>query len=377
MKKNKIIGLFSKKGFVFLMLIAFAWGQFSLADENELNLFEDADSDGLSDQEESALGTDSNKADTDGDGYSDGIEVEGGFDPLVKDGDFEKELMGDEVSGEVEADEVDDSTEDETEETDEVDEAKNVDTTEVFIENLQKIKTDELEALQEAATDNEILETIQTSGEYSLTEADVQAIVEKTVAETQLSEELEVIEEEELNIQEEVTERTEEAIEEEKAEVEEYFVKVGYIMFEEAPFLFQDGNDITGVAMQLISGVGSDIEDGDSSNITDLKGKAEAMYEKMKELEVPYVLKDVHKMGLSLQRYMIGQDETIVTDKDDPVALTSMLGQVQAVMSEVDILGDDTMDILGDLDIESFDISSMTGSFDIDEMIEGTSMYGL
>lgn len=43
----------------------------------------DDDNDGLSDEEEKTLGTDSLNKDTDGDGYSDGEEVSNGTDPLV------------------------------------------------------------------------------------------------------------------------------------------------------------------------------------------------------------------------------------------------------------------------------------------------------
>lgn len=42
----------------------------------------DSDKDGLIDRFEKKLGTDLNKADTDGDGYSDGVEVRSGYDPL-------------------------------------------------------------------------------------------------------------------------------------------------------------------------------------------------------------------------------------------------------------------------------------------------------
>lgn len=44
----------------------------------------DADKDLLSDELEKQLGTNPNKADTDGDGHKDGTEVNGGFDPLKK-----------------------------------------------------------------------------------------------------------------------------------------------------------------------------------------------------------------------------------------------------------------------------------------------------
>ena len=376
MKKTNIAELLNKKKIVFFVILAFAWIQFSSADENSLNYFEDLDKDGLNNQEEEALGTDPNNADTDGDGYSDGVELESGFDPLVKNEGGEKENTTTFITN---SDEIIGSAEDVAPETTNV-QGEELNATEVFIENIKELKEEELELLNQASVDEEILETIEATGDdskYSLTEEEVQAIVEKTIQEVSLGEELEVISEEELNIQEEVTEKNDQTLEEEKKDVEEYFVQVGYIMFEEAPFLFQDSGNVMGITTALIAGVGSDIEGGDASNITDLKGKSGAIYEKVKDLEVPYVLKDVHKMGLSLQKYMLGQDEEIVTDKDDPVALTSILGKVQAVMSEVDILGADTTDILDQFEIDSFDISGMTNTVNMEDMLNQASMYGL
>ncbi len=50
----------------------------------------DTDGDGLTDEEEDALGTDANNVDTDGDGYSDGDEAENDADPTdAEDGIFE------------------------------------------------------------------------------------------------------------------------------------------------------------------------------------------------------------------------------------------------------------------------------------------------
>jgi len=49
----------------------------------EVQVIVDSDEDGLSDEEEAALGTDPNNKDSDGDGIEDGVEVEQGRNPLV------------------------------------------------------------------------------------------------------------------------------------------------------------------------------------------------------------------------------------------------------------------------------------------------------
>ena len=50
------------------------------------NKGKDSDNDGLTDDQEKELGTDPNKADTDGDGINDGAEVDGSKNPFDKDG---------------------------------------------------------------------------------------------------------------------------------------------------------------------------------------------------------------------------------------------------------------------------------------------------
>lgn len=61
----------------------FAMTYFAMAEnKSDNNVFLDSDQDGLTDQEEKALGTNPNMADTDGDGYSDGAEIKSGYNPL-------------------------------------------------------------------------------------------------------------------------------------------------------------------------------------------------------------------------------------------------------------------------------------------------------
>ena len=70
---------------VFTALIVLSFAVFALAENNSStnkNIFLDSDQDGLTNDEEKMYGTDPYKADTDGDGYSDGVEISSGYDPL-------------------------------------------------------------------------------------------------------------------------------------------------------------------------------------------------------------------------------------------------------------------------------------------------------
>jgi predicted nucleotidyltransferase len=70
---------------VFIGLVVLSFSVFAMAQENSSsnkNIFQDSDQDGLANEEEKAYGTDPFNPDTDGDGYSDWIEIQSGYDPL-------------------------------------------------------------------------------------------------------------------------------------------------------------------------------------------------------------------------------------------------------------------------------------------------------
>ncbi len=68
----------------FLILGSFSFAAIAKEQRTStLSLAVDRDQDGLSNKEEELYGTNPDVRDTDGDGYSDGVEVESGYDPLV------------------------------------------------------------------------------------------------------------------------------------------------------------------------------------------------------------------------------------------------------------------------------------------------------
>ncbi len=339
MKKIQHKTFSHKKVAMLLMAICFIWFQGSKAGDNDPNYFEDTDGDGLTDQEESSLGTDPQNSDTDGDGYSDGVEIESGWDPLVNENE------------KIETETVDAANKTAATDT-------KVNTTDAVLEGLEKNYPDQLKAMQDLASDPEASDPEAASTAASLTEEDVNILIEQAMEEAGTNSEMETISEEEINILPEVDEEDEsKRLEEEKKQVEAYFIQAGYIIFENAPSLFENGEDgVSDVLSLAIGEMNDDIIEGDRSSTVDLRQRTNEVIEELKELEAPYVLKDVHQTAISLLQYVLGQDESAVFDGDDPLALLTLIGKAQGMMAEFSGLGDDVSGLLDEYGLDSLEI---------------------
>lgn len=340
MKKIQQKKFSQKKIALFLLVTCFVWLQVSFADENGLNSLEDRDGDGLTNSEEEALGTDSENSDTDGDGYSDGEEIKGGYDPLIATPDDRKTEKG-KISEENPNTGIVTATENSTEE---------------FLGKLSEEKGEEVDAIKLLATDPETFSEKVESGEISeveLTETDVESLVNETLDEVNIEE----IPEEELNILPEVENDDEsEKQMEEKKQVEEYFTQMGYFVFENTRFLFGDKDTLTEVTTTLVDNLDEDIKKGNRGTVIDIKTGAESMYEQVSDIETPYVLKNIHQEGLSMLKYALNEDIEVIFENDDPLSVLLLIGKAQGLMSAFDVLGDDSLDLLGKYEIDSFDM---------------------
>lgn len=79
----KKINIKQNLSFIITAIFIASFGLFVYANDSfNKTAFNDSDQDGLSDAEEKTYNTDPNNKDTDNDGYSDGIEIKSGYDPL-------------------------------------------------------------------------------------------------------------------------------------------------------------------------------------------------------------------------------------------------------------------------------------------------------
>ena len=318
--------------FIGLLVASFVLINFVGADENVLNYFQDRDGDGLSDTEEKALGTDWQNEDTDGDGYTDGVEISSGFNPLIPaPGDRFSEgedARGMEVKGIKK-------------------ERKNL--TQEFIDKLKNRKSVALNTFQEASGESGLvtdLTEIQKLKNTSLTQDDIEELTQETLDGAGIEEEIKMIEDDKFKILPKVvaksTKKKNKAI---KKELEEYLAVTGFVMVNSLPFEVDENSEFNEKLDKFMMSIGDDIVTGNRMETKNSKNNLKKAFKELMEVEVPYVVKDVHIRALSLMKYLLEQDESVVFSKDDPIAMGLMIGRLQSIMSKMQ----DTQDSLDEI----------------------------
>ncbi len=324
--------LLKKEWRVLVVALVLVWFHFGLADEGKPDYFQDQDQDGLTNAEELSMGTDPNNSDTDGDGYTDGVEVESGYDPL-------KPAPGDRLIPEAPVAEEAQVAQVKGEAT------EKVNLTDEFIEKLKEEKADEL-ALLNSDDGKEI-----DRDDISLTTKDVKTLAERVMDEASLEDDFVLLPEEDFTILDEVKDRKEDKKKEkERKQIEQYLASTGFLLAAGMPFSV-DNNESQYFEKKIkdyITGVGVSIEEGNPSEVRRAKNKLNDVLEELKQVETPFVLKDLHIRWVSLLSYLLNQDESVVFEKDDPIAMSLMAGKLQAAINEIKEIEIDFNEIIGE-----------------------------
>ncbi len=334
----------NKKWIILVVLLLLLKINFSVANDG-LNYFEDKDGDGLTDQEELAIGTDPQNVDTDGDGYIDGVEVKSGYNPL-------KPAPGDRLIEK-------DSNKENVLVKGEKKEKKNL--TDEFLRDLSREEGDEVDFISGVASgevdSEEALGNEDFINQASLDLERFNEILQETInREVDINDELEFISEEDLNILPEVKEEKEEKKKKkEKKEVEEYLASVGFLFSENVSFIDGDVEGFFGGLSGFVLSSSSGIENGDTSEIRKAKKETAEIFEELKMVETPFVLKDFHSRWVSVLKFLLIQNEDVFFEKNDPIAMAIYLGKIQAAIGEMEKLNDELILIMEEYNVSFSD----------------------
>ncbi|MFZ1720519.1 MAG: hypothetical protein WAU28_04195 [Candidatus Moraniibacteriota bacterium] len=269
------------------------------------NIFQDSDSDGLSNEEERLYGTDPFIKDTDGDGYSDGVEVKGGYNPL-------KKAPGDRIV-------IGGSNAEDTTSTGSVASKENL---------TQKISTEVAKMVSEKGTN---------SSDVSLSDLDSAVSTVLSSSENII---LPIASIDEIKIKP-LTKKEKKLSASERKKVEEeyiveYLTSMAYIMANNSPSTFQTEDQLQSIASNVADQSNNALLLGDFSYISDLSKNGERMLEQIKEVEVPESMVDMHLKALQMAKYAVSlKDELIATknNMDDPLQNIATLSKIQGFLN--------------------------------------------
>jgi len=327
--KKLHFGFFSelKGDFIFLLGLFFAGGWFLVSAADSMtggNIVDDPDQDGLTTAEERLYGTDPANRDSDGDGYSDGVEVRGGYDPL-------KKAPGDKIVAEkldsalLSAGEPSGGGENITEQASQK-LAAMIGTLETDTEGVSEVSLEELDAIS-----SELLNA--STAEIALPEIDIDSIKIKEQPYGKLSKD-----------------RQEEKIGD---DVLEYLTTVSFVLANNSNQSFSTEDELVDIAESTVDSAISAISLGNFQELSIFSERGESVLAEMKEIEVPEQMLDTHVKALKLASYATTlHDELAVSSEDDPLKTIRTLSKVRGFLGAVTSYAMEVRSVLAEYEID-------------------------
>lgn len=292
----------------FLLLGLFFVGGWSFVSAAETmsgsNIVADPDQDGLTTAEEKLYGTDPMNRDSDGDGYSDGVEVRGGYDPL-------KKAPGDKIV---------------TEES------------RAFLAQASSVGSEENVTEQVSLKIADIVKNSETGpegvSEVSLEELDSisQDILTGSAEDIVLPEiDMDTIKIKEQSYGKISKEKKEEKI---RDDVVEYLTSIAYVLANNAPGSFSTEDQLADMTEGLATEAISAMSIGNFGELASLAEGGEKMLGEIGDIEVPEQMIDTHVKALKLAKYATTlHDELSASSQDDPLKTIRSLSKAQGFLN--------------------------------------------
>lgn len=312
-----------------LVILSFAF--FSIAQENsssDKNIFQDSDQDGLTNEEEKTYGTDPYNSDTDGDGYSDGVEVSSGYNPLKK-APGDKIVANEEIAS-VAGTSIEKTTAEGSNET-----------------NLtNEISSKVTDLINQSQTENKEIQM-----------DDLDSIVDEVSVKELTFEDLPEINKDSIKILEQNYSNLSEKArtEREREDVTEYLTAIGYIIATNSPQSIQTEDDIQKTYDTISENINTFSNDTSSipGYFTDLSEKGETMLAQIKDVEVPESMIEYHIKGMQLATYAISLKGEADKENSDPVAMFFSVSKASNLLSLTESLFGEIFDKLDSLGISN------------------------
>ena len=300
--------------FVFAFLCLFSTALFVTANEastTDAMVFADTDGDHLSNDEEKIYGTDPDVAAADSDSYSDGVEIESGFDPL-------KPAPGDRITPEETMTTTDSTTA----------------STEV---NMTAKASEELVNL--------VNEKSESGANQEITSEDLTTVMTNVMAMSQEEIILPDVDESQIKIKELSPKLSDEEIEEQnRQDVIEYLTLTSYILISNAPVQIRDSTALKNYSLdagkQMLVGLLS----GNYSFLDTIEERGQKALDEINDVEVPESMIDTHVKAIKMLTFASNLKQSMAgtVSTDDPLGQMYMFSKVQGFLMSLDSFMQDT-----------------------------------
>lgn len=312
----------------FCLLFSSSAFYYVMADETATtnkNIFQDSDQDGLSNDEETLYKTDPLNKDTDGDGYMDGVEVEGGYDPI-------KPAPGDKL----------------------VSEAKDRET-------VDEVKTEKVTLTDQASQEVASMLQDEATGEIKkeVTVDDINASVQNIMSQSDQEIVLPEIDKSTIKIKT-VSKKLKgnERLAQEKDDAVQYLTVMAYVLANNSPKKFHTEEGLSSVLTSFGTESLSAVLLGNSQYLDDLAKLGKKILEQTKDIEVPEDMVDIHIKTMKMAGYSMQlKDEMKGDTQSDPIGKIASLSKVQGLLGTATSLSTEIYQKLNDLGIQEIPIS--------------------
>jgi hypothetical protein len=348
--------------------VVFATTYFAMAEnKNTSTIFLDSDQDGLTDQEEKMIGTDPKNPDTDNDGYSDGKEVQSGYNPL-------KAAPGDQIFPAVKTSVAQPVSQEKTDSS--VPDTGNSESylSSDLLEN--NTLNDQILTDLSSDPDNPNL-TNEMIGEFmkltlekndqsenfldnpSFSQEDFNQVIQNSLAKTDISKDLPEISDSEIKILPPVDDKdlsAEEVKEKQKEEIERYLSSLAFIFASNSPFPVDEPANFSSSFQAESDNLLSAVMNGNEEKISSYAQKGENGIEQIKKVEVPYILRDLHKSALQLAIYVLDFKDSVAVNTNDPMKSLAALSSLQTTAEAALKLQSQLQAVLDKYEIKTIEI---------------------
>lgn len=305
-----------KKDFALLFVLLFVGYKFFVSSAEEMtgqNIVDDPDQDGLTTAEERLYGTDSSNKDTDGDGYTDGVEVRGGYNPL-------KKAPGDKVVPDIRTKSANDDSNGRGGDnlTEAVSEklAAIVQNSQTNADGMSEVSLEELNGIAQEVSGGDPEEIILPEIDMSLIKIKDQSYsgISKSKRDARI-----------------------------KEDVVEYLTTISYIFANNSPKQFKTENELKLISEGFADEAILAVSMGDFSKIDSYVESGSKMLEQVKEVEVPEQMLDTHVKALKIVTYLSRMKEEVsASSSDDPIKTIKSLSRVQGLLN---VFGNFVLDV--------------------------------